>query len=165
MQGLMIVRSDHGSGAKGRFSATKRTDVMFYALSFLLTIITFQVRSEVVTLSTDEIVFLFGNSLDRAELMDTPGVHAETHWYAGGHFQTRWWSSNREGSVTGLWTAKDNKRCVLLSAPWTTSEAGWQCAAILKRPDGRYISLNPDGSLHGLHQLSVIPASASEPLP
>ena len=80
MQGLMIVRSDHGSGATGRFSATKRTDVMFYAVSFLLTIITFQVRSEEVTLSTDEIVFLFGNSLDRAELMDTPGVPAETHW-------------------------------------------------------------------------------------
>lgn len=114
-------------------------------------------------LSTEEIAVLFADVLDRAEVIDAVGVQAETHWFASGHFETRWWSSNREGRVTGRWMARDSKRCVLISDPSPASAPGWRCGEILRESGDVYRSLNPDGSAHGLHQLSALP-SASKPL-
>ena len=122
-----------------------------------------QGQDEVRALGTKEIQSVFADVLDKAEVLDTVGVQAETRWYADGYFETRWWSVSREGRAAGRWMARDNKRCVLLSDPLTLVGEGWQCAKILQQPYGFYLSLNPDGTRHGLHQLVVLP-DLSKPL-
>ena len=105
------------------------------------------------------------NVIDNAEVLDSPGVSAETYWRASGTFETRWSSSQRSGEAKGLWRVQDNRRCVKLedSEPLTVAEgepsesAVWRCGAILSLPDGRLLSLNPDGSPHGVHRLTPMP--------
>ena len=41
------------------------------------------------TLETAEIIRVFANVLDKAEVLDATGVQAETYWYASGHFQIK----------------------------------------------------------------------------
>ena len=122
-----------------------------------------QGQDDASALSTEEIAVLFADVLDKAVVIDAVGVQAETLWFASGHFETRWWSSNREGRVTGRWMARDSKRCVLISDPSPASAPGWRCGKILRESGDVYRSLNPDGSAHGLHQLSALPG-ASKPL-
>ena len=116
-------------------------------------------------LTSEEIRATFNNVIDQAEVLDSPGVSAETHWRASGTFETRWSSSKKSGEARGLWRVQDNRRCVKLEdeAPSTVAggepaeSAGWRCGAILSLPDGRLLSLNPDGSPHGLHRLTPMP--------
>ena len=105
------------------------------------------------------------NVIDNAEVLDSLGVSAETYWRASGTFETRWSSSQRSGEAKGLWRVQDNRRCVKLEDPKTLTVAGgepaesavWLCGAILSLPDGRLLSLNPDGSPHGVHRLTPMP--------
>ncbi|WP_435211418.1 hypothetical protein ACMAY6_09810 [Luminiphilus sp. nBUS_16] len=124
-----------------------------------------QGQDDASALSTEEIAVLFADVLDKAVVIDAVGVQAETLWFASGHFETRWWSSNREGWVTGRWMARDSKRCVLISEPSPASAPGWRCGKILREFGGVYRSLNPDDSTHGLHQLSALPAELKSSLP
>lgn len=116
-------------------------------------------------LTTEEIAVLFADVLDQAEVLDSIGVQAETHWYASGYFETRWWSSNREGRATGHWMARGGERCVLIAEPSVAAAEGWQCGKILWESEGVYRSLNPDGSAHGWHRLSPLPSVSSGLLP
>lgn len=110
-------------------------------------------------LSTAEIIVAFSDVLDEGRVQDQPGIHAETRWYANGHFETRWWRvsdvvENRVvNTVLGQWIARNDKRCVLISA---APQRDWECASLIFRADGLYLSLNPDGSPHGLHRLSAL---------
>jgi hypothetical protein len=110
-------------------------------------------------LSTAEIIVAFSDVLDEGRVQDQPGIHAETRWYATGHFETRWWRvsdvvENRVvNTVLGQWIARNDKRCVLISA---APQRDWECASLIFRADGLYLSLNPDGSPHGLHRLSAL---------
>ncbi len=124
-----------------------------------------QGQDDASALSTEEIAVLFADVLDKAVVIDAVGVQAETLWFASGHFETRWWSSNREGWVTGRWMARDGKRCVLISEPSPASAPGWRCGKVLRESGGVYRSLNPDDSTHGLHQLSALPAELKSSLP
>ncbi len=124
-----------------------------------------QGQDDASALSTEEIAVLFADVLDKAVVIDAVGVQAETLWFASGHFETRWWSSNREGWVTGRWMARDSKRCVLISEPSPASAPGWRCGKVLRESGGVYRSLNPDDSTHGLHQLSALPAELKSSLP
>ena len=54
-----------------------------------------QGQDEVRALGTKEIQSVFADVLDKAEVLDTAGVQAETRWYADGYFETRWCSSTR----------------------------------------------------------------------
>ena len=111
-------------------------------------------------LTTVQIIDTFSNVIDRGEVQDQWGISAETHWYADGRFVSRWWQRS-EGdpdpvpqSVTGRWRAENDLRCVAF-APVTDN--AWSCAAVWRLEDGRYLSMNPDGSIHGLHRLSAMP--------
>ena len=110
-------------------------------------------------LSTAEIIATFSNVLDEGRVQDQSGIAAETRWYADGHFETRWWRvpetvENRVvNTVLGQWVARNDQRCVMVSA---ASERKWECASVILRADGLYLSLNPDGSPHGLHRLSAL---------
>ena len=110
-------------------------------------------------LSTAEIIVAFSDVLDEGRVQDQPGIHAETRWYATGHFETRWWRvsdvvENRVvNTLLGQWIARNDQRCVLISA---VPQRDWECASLIFRADGLYLSLNPDGSPHGLHRLSAL---------
>jgi hypothetical protein len=56
-------------------------------------------------------------------------------------------------TVLGQWIARNDQRCVLISA---VPQRDWECASLIFRADGLYLSLNPDGSPHGLHRLSTL---------
>lgn len=108
-------------------------------------------------LTTSQIIDTFSNVIDRGEVQDQRGISAETHWYADGRFVSRWWQRSESDadpvpqSVAGRWRAENDLRCVAL-APVTDN--AWSCAAVWRLEDGRYLSMNPDGSVHGLHVLA-----------
>jgi len=122
-------------------------------------------KDAATALTSAEIRATFDNVIDNAEVLDSPGVSAETYWRASGTFETRWSSSQKSGEAKGLWRAQDNRRCVKLEDSEPTTGAGgepaesavWRCGTILSLPDGRLLSLNPDGSPHGIHRLTPIP--------
>jgi len=77
---------------------------------------------------------------------------------------SRWWTeanpandSNDKGSVTqevrGRWRAEHDLRCVTFDS---VAQPDWSCAEVWLLDDGRVLSLNPDGSAHGLHRLSPL---------
>ena len=107
-------------------------------------------------LTTQQITATFSDTLDRGEVLDAPGTRAETHWLGNGSFSTRWWRGNEGGKAVGVWQARDGKRCVQLEAFDTLQESVWYCGKVLRRADGRYLSFNPDGTVHGLHELEPL---------
>ena len=114
--------------------------------------------SEAVRLSTSEILKTFSDTLDRGAVQTGKGISAETRWLSTGRFETRWWRQTGEASkinvVSGRWKAENNERCVWFDV---ASEDEWHCTPVFQRADGAIISLNGDGSMHGIHQISRAP--------
>jgi len=118
-------------------------------------------------LTSTEITRLFSDVIDRGEVQNGRGISAETHWYADGTFVSRWWTQvnptgdaddkSDEGAVTreirGRWRADHDLRCVIFDS---VAQPDWSCAEVWLLDDGRVLSLNPDGSAHGLHRLSPL---------
>ena len=115
-------------------------------------------------LTSTEITRLFSDVIDRGEVQNQPGISAETHWHADGTFVSRWWTEASDVSdvtdkgavkreVTGRWRAQNDLRCVTFGAE---TQSSWSCAEVWLLDDGRVLSLNPDGSAHGLHRLSPL---------
>jgi len=115
-------------------------------------------------LTSTEITRLFSDVIDRGEVQNDRGISAETHWHADGTFVSRWWTeanpandANEKGSVTqevrGRWRAERDLRCVTFDSG---AQPDWSCAEVWLLDDGRILSLNPDGSAHGLHRLSPL---------
>ena len=112
-------------------------------------------------LTSTEIMRLFADVIDRGEVQNERGISAETHWHADGTFVSRWRSqenpatdANDSGAVkkvTGRWRAEHDLRCVAFDSG---TQPDWSCAEVWLLDDGRVLSLNPDGSAHGLHRLS-----------
>ena len=120
--------------------------------------------ADAVQLSTSEILETFSDTLDRGAVQSSSGISAETRWLSSGGFETRWWRETGEAPkihmVSGRWKAENNERCVLLQG---NSEGDWQCTPVFKRADGAIISLNGDGSVHGVHQIAPLELSAEDP--
>ena len=115
-------------------------------------------------LTSTEITHLFSDVIDRGEVQNDRGISAETHWHADGTFVSRWWTeanpaygANDKGSVTqevtGRWRTERDLRCVTFDL---VAQPDWSCAEVWLLDDGRILSLNPDGSAHGLHRLSPL---------
>jgi len=118
-------------------------------------------------LTSTEITRLFSDVIDRGEVQSERGISAETHWHTDGTFVSRWWTeadpasdardTSDKGSVTqevtGRWRAERDLRCVTFD---TGTQSDWSCAEVWLLGDGRILSLNPDGSAHGLHRLSPL---------
>ena len=114
-----------------------------------------------------EITRLFSDVLDRGEVQNLRGITAETHWHADGTFVNRWWTEGNPATdasyasdkgavkreVTGRWRAENDLRCVTFNRG---TQPDWSCAQVWLLDDGRILSLNPDGSAHGLHRLSPL---------
>ena len=121
-------------------------------------------------LTSTEIARLFSDVLDRGEVQNQRGISAETHWHADGTFVSRWWTEGNPASdasdasdesikgavkqeVTGRWRTEHDLRCVTFDS---VTKPDWSCAEVWLLDDGRVLSLNPDGSAHGLHRLSPL---------
>ena len=110
-------------------------------------------------LTTAQITDLFSDVIDRGEVQNQRGISAETHWQADGTFVSQWTrEANGNGDpikrqVRGRWRVESNLRCVTFS---TGNQPDWSCAEVWLLDDGRVLSLNPDGSIHGLHRLSPL---------
>ena len=115
-------------------------------------------------LTSTEITRLFSDVLDRGEVQNQPGISAETHWHADGTFVSRWWTEGNSASdasgkgavkqkVTGRWRTEHGLRCVAFDSG---TKPDWSCAEVWLLDNGRVLSLNPDGSAHGLHRLSPL---------
>lgn len=110
-------------------------------------------------LTTAQITDLFSDVIDRGEVQNQRGISAETHWHADGTFVSQWSrEANGDGDpikrqVRGRWRVESNLRCVTFS---TGNQPDWSCAEVWLLDDGRVLSLNPDGSIHGLHRLSPL---------
>ena len=117
-----------------------------------------------VQLSTSEILETFSDTLDRGAVQSKSGISAETRWLSSGRFETRWWQGMGEAPkihvVSGRWKAENNERCVLFQS---TTDGEWQCTPVFRRADGAIISLNGDGSVHGVHQILPLELSAEDP--
>ena len=120
--------------------------------------------AKAVRLSTSEILEAFSDTLDRGAVQSSSGISAETRWLSSGGFETRWWREAGEAPkinvVSGRWKAENNERCVLFQG---NSEGDWQCTPVFRRTDGAIISLNGDGSVHGIHQIAPLELSAEDP--
>ena len=112
-------------------------------------------------LKSTQITRLFSDVIDRGEVQDGRGISAETHWFADGTFVSRWWTEANDAStegwvkheVTGRWLTERDLRCVTFGSE---TQPDWSCAEVWLLADGRVLSLNPDGSAHGLHRLSPL---------
>ena len=118
-------------------------------------------------LTSTQITRLFSEVIDRGEVQNERGISAETHWHADGTFVSRWWTEanstgdadnkSDEGAVTqevrGRWRTEHDLRCVTFDSG---TQSDWSCAEVWLLDDGRVLSLNPDGSAHGLHRLSPL---------
>lgn len=112
-----------------------------------------------IQLTTAQITDLFSDVIDRGEVQNQRGISAETHWHADGTFVSQW---SREVSgdgdpikrqVRGRWRVESNLRCVTFS---TGNQPDWSCGEVWLLNDGRYLSLNPQGTAHDLHQVSTL---------
>ena len=120
--------------------------------------------AEAVQLSTSEILETFSDTLDSGAVQSKSGISAETRWLSSGGFETRWWretgAAPKINVVSGRWKAENNERCVLFQG---ISDGEWQCTPVFRRTDGAIISLNGDGSVHGIHQILPLELSAEDP--
>ena len=117
-----------------------------------------------VQLSTSEILMRFSDTLDRGAVQNGKGISAETRWLASGRFETRWWrqaaGAPKINVVSGSWKAEGNERCVLFNG---APQGEWQCNPVYQRTDGSFVSLNDDGSVHGIHYLLPLELSVEDP--
>ena len=118
-------------------------------------------------LTSTLITGLFSDVIDRGEVQNERGISAETYWHADGTFVSRWLTEanptgdagdkSHEGAVTqevtGRWRAECDLRCVKFDSG---TQPDWSCAEVWRLDDGRILSVNPDGSAHGLHRLSPL---------
>ena len=106
-----------------------------------------------VRLSTQEIQQAFANVRDSAQVQDSAGTTATNLWYEDGRFINQWSNSRASGTVTGQWYAENDQRCVIILTGLPEANGKKKCGPIYQRGDD-YISLNADGSIHGIHRLS-----------
>jgi len=103
-------------------------------------------------LTGDAIERTFVDVVDSAIVKDLKNGRATNHWYANGRFTSEWTGRDSGGTVSGTWHVEDDQRCVVVTSgspetiPHKTCSPLYQC-------DDRIVSINADGSIHGIHRL------------
>jgi hypothetical protein len=109
-------------------------------------------------LSTEKIRQVFSNVRDDAVVKDSAGTTAVNYWHADGTFTNEWSNESGSGTVRGRWRAHNDQRCIVITAGLPDRIGKETCSPVLRRGQ-HYISINADGSIHGIHSLSSITAS------
>jgi len=110
------------------------------------------IPEDAVPLSTEEIAATFSGVTEKYKGRDNPGVSAVGKFREGGEFSASWSAGNQSGNVEGEWYAEDGKRC-LNTVSSETGTTDVECHSIYKSGDV-YMSMNDDGSIHGIHALT-----------
>ena len=105
-------------------------------------------------LTTLEIRTLFTDASDQAILHGSSAT-ATNEWHKDGRFINNWQDSNRSGTVTGFWYAKNDQRCVEIETGPAELVATTRCGPIYRRHKW-FFSVNPDGGIHAIHTLSPL---------
>jgi len=106
-------------------------------------------------LGSDAIVRAFADVRDDAQVQDTAGTSAVNYWYADGRFTNRWTNTSGTGEVGGRWRVANDERCTTILSGLPSRQGKEICAPIYRRGE-TYLSLNPDGSIHGIHRLTPL---------
>ena len=108
-------------------------------------------------MSTEEIQCLFSDVRDDALVQDSAGTTAVNYWRSDGSFVNHWRNERGSGEVRGRWWADNNRRCIVI-LEGLPERTGVESCTPLYRQEDRYFSVNPDGSVHGIHRLSPLAA-------
>ena len=165
----MVFKTRHTSGSS--LPRAIHLSFVFFGMAVTLGAAAASISEEGLTdgligktrLTSTQISGLFSDVIDRGEIQNERGISAETYWHADGTFVSRWWTQENPISdasdsgavkkVTGRWRAEHDLRCVTFDSG---TQPDWSCAEVWLLDDGRVLSLNPDGSAHGLHWLSPL---------
>ena len=109
----------------------------------------------VVRLTTEEILLHFSDVRDDAQVQDSVGSTAVNYWFANGDFENAWKNKSGSGKVTGKWRASDDMRCVLILSGLGDRNGQESCSPIYRSGD-QFMSLNSDGTVHGIHLLTPL---------
>ena len=108
-----------------------------------------------VQLSDEEILQAFANVRDDAIVQDAAGTRAVNRWHADGRFMSRWSNGTDSGEVTGTWRVENDLRCITISTGLPQRVGQESCGPVFRR-GSKYLSINSDGSIHGVHTLSPL---------
>ena len=72
-----------------------------------------------------------------------------------GRFISRWSNSVDSGEVVGTWRVENNQRCITISKGVPQRVGKESCGPIFRRGN-TYLSINADGSIHGIHSLTPL---------
>ena len=109
--------------------------------------------SQAKQMSGKEISQTFSNVRDDAVVQDTARTTAVNHWHANGVFTNHWRNQDNSGKVTGRWRVANNLRCITIESGLPERRGQETCNPVL-RLDDKYITVNQDGSPHGVHVLT-----------
>jgi len=113
-------------------------------------------------LSEPQLLNAFANVRDDAAVQDVLQTRAINLWFADGRFISHWKNSQHAGEVHGSWRVKGGRRCITIISGLTDREGDERCSPIYQRGD-EYISVNADGTVHGIHKLSPMPRTLQSP--
>lgn len=143
--------------------AGKESALIFSAFFTVLPVIgsmTYAATPAVDRLTTDEIRQLFAGVRDDARVQDAANTSAVNYWCVNGTFSSNWSNGTNSGKVIGRWRAIDDQRCIVADSGLGGDGGLERCGPILRDGD-RYLSVNPDGSIHGIHTLAPLTAEES----
>lgn len=113
----------------------------------------FEETSSKQQLTGEEIKRAFSNVRDDAQVQDAAGTSAVNYWHADGRFINRWSNAAARGEVIGRWRVVGDKRCINIQSGLPEREGKEFCSPIY-RAGTDYVTINADGSIHGVHTLS-----------
>ena len=108
-------------------------------------------------LSTQEIQCLFSDVRDDAMVQDSAGTTAINYWYGDGTFTNQWRNERGSGEVRGRWWADKDRRCIVITEG-LPERIGVESCTPMYREGEQFFSVDPDGSIHGIHRLSPLSA-------
>jgi hypothetical protein len=106
-------------------------------------------------LTGEEIRKTFRNVKDHAQVQDKAKTRATNLWLDDGQFTSTWRNDRANGIVSGKWYVQEGQRCVIIETGLPDLTGKPRCGAIYRQGD-RYFTVNLDGSIHGIHQLSPL---------
>jgi len=115
--------------------------------------------TEAVQLTGKEILEAFANVRDDAEVQDAKKTRAVNQWYSDGRFISRWSNNKDSGEVTGSWRVQGDLRCIIILSGLSKRIGKERCSPVFQS-GSKYLSFNPDGSIHGIHVLSPLQDSS-----
>ncbi|MEZ5667883.1 MAG: hypothetical protein R3F55_10715 [Alphaproteobacteria bacterium] len=107
--------------------------------------------ADAVQLTGEQIQAAFSGVREDYAAIDIAGVTASGVWNADGTMSATWTNGSNTGNVAGDWYVDGDMRCIRFSIGSGEGGRNPECTTIYVYNDG-YLSVNPDGSLHGYHR-------------